>query len=123
VQGEPLGTFFVPRPRKTASRKRWFAARTARGTIEVDAGAKRALAERGKSLLPSGIVSVSGSFQKGDSVRIAGPDGATFALGLVNLSSADLGKVCGMKSRGVRRTLGAAAYDEAVHRDNMLIQE
>ena len=123
VAGEALGTFFAPRPRKAASRKRWFAARTTRGTIRVDDGARRAVAERGKSLLPSGIVSVAGSFKKGDTVRITGPDGETFALGLVNLSSDDLGRVCGMKSGQVRRELGPGAYDEAVHRDNMLIQE
>ena len=123
MDGEELGTFFAPGARKTGSRKRWFAARTTRGTVHVDDGAMRALTERGKSLLPSGIVSVSGSFKKGDTVRIAGPDGKTFASGLVNLSSDDLGKVCGLKSRAVRRELGTAAYDEAVHRDNMLIQE
>ncbi len=123
LDGKDVGTFFVPRPRKATSRKRWFAARTTRGTIHVDDGAKGALAERGKSLLPSGIVSVSGSFKKGDTVGIAGPDGRVFALGLVNLASDDLAAVCGMKSAQVRRVLGEGAYEEAVHRDNMLIQD
>lgn len=123
MAGDELGTFFVPRRKKTASRKRWFAARTTRGTINVDDGARRAVIERGKSLLPSGIVSVSGTFRKGDTVEIVGPDGKTFAYGLVNLASEDLAKVCGMRSGQARRVLGGAAYDEAVHRDNMLIQE
>ncbi len=123
MRGEELGTFFVPQPRRTRSRKRWFAARTTRGTIRVDDGAKRALVRGGKSLLPSGVVSVSGPFQKGDTVKIAGPDGKAFAYGLTNLSAADLGRVCGMKSHQVRRTLGGVVYDEVVHRDNMLIRE
>jgi len=123
VAGEEIGTFFAPQRRKTRSRKRWFAARTARGVIKVDEGARRAVAERGKSLLPSGIVSVSGAFKKGDTVRIAGPDGRTFALGLSNLSSTDVAAVRGMRSQQVRRALGDAAYDEAIHRDNLLVND
>lgn len=123
MQGDELGTFFVPQPRRTRSRKRWFAARTTRGTVHVDKGAREALVRRGKSLLPSGVLSVSGTFSEGDTVEIAGPDGAAFAYGLTNLSSEDLGKVRGLKSHQVRRVLGNAAYDEAVHRDNMLIRE
>jgi len=123
MRGEELGTFFVPGPRRTRSRKRWFAARTTRGTVRVDHGAKRALVRGGKSLLPSGVVSVSGTFRKGDTVKIVGPDGRAFAYGLTNLSAADLDRVCGMKSHQVRRTLGGVVYDEVVHRDNMLIRE
>lgn len=123
VAGEEIGTFFAPQGRKTRSRKRWFAARTARGVIKVDEGARRAVAELGKSLLPSGVLSVSGAFKKGDTVRIAGPDGRTFALGLSNLSSNDLAAVRGMRSQQVRRALGGAAYDEAVHRDNLLVND
>jgi len=123
LEGEVLGTFFAPRPRKTRSRKRWFAARTTRGTIAVDDGARRALVERGKSLLPSGITSVKGAFEKGDTVALADASGRAFAYGLTNLSSGDLAKVYGLKTHQVRRVLGQAAYDEVVHRDNMLIRE
>ncbi|MFO7898383.1 MAG: glutamate 5-kinase [Planctomycetota bacterium] len=123
MAGDELGTFFLPRPRRTPSWKRWFAARTSRGTIHVDEGAKKALVERGKSLLPSGIVSVSGSFEQGDTVQIAGPDGRAFAQGLTNLSAAELNEVRGMQSHQVREALGDAAYTEAVHRDNMLIRK
>jgi glutamate 5-kinase len=123
MNGDELGTFFVPHRRRTRSRKRWFAARTARGTVRVDAGARRAVVERGKSLLPSGVIDVVGSFSKGDTVRIAGPDGKTFAHGLTNLDAEDLRRVCGMKSHEVRRTLGDAAYEEAIHRDNLLLRK
>ena len=122
MRGEELGTFFAPQPQKTRSRKRWFAARTTRGTVAVDEGARRAVLECGKSLLPSGVVSVTGTFEKGDTVAIAGPNGGVFAYGLVNLSSNDLATVRGMKSHHVRRVLGTAAYDEAIHRDNLFIQ-
>jgi len=123
MRGESLGTFFAPKPRRTRSRKRWFAARTARGTLVVDRGARDALVQRGKSLLPSGIRSASGAFKAGDTVRIADEDGAVFALGMTNLSSEDLGRVCGKKSAQVLRLLGDGAYVEAVHRDNMWVHE
>jgi glutamate 5-kinase len=122
LEGEDVGTFFVPQPHRTRSRKRWFAARTTRGTLAVDAGARRALVERGKSLLPSGIVAVRGTFDRGDTVAIAGPDGEVFATGLTNLSSADLGRICGKRSSQVCRLLGDGAYQEAIHRDNMLVR-
>ena len=123
LAGETIGTFFPPRPGRPQSRKRWFAARTTRGIIHVDAGAKCAVVQRGKSLLPSGILSVSGAFKEGDTVALAGPDGETFAYGLTNLSSEDLARVRGMKSHQVRQVLGRSTYDEAVHRDNLLIRE
>jgi glutamate 5-kinase len=80
------------------------------------------LVERGKSLLPSGIVAVRGTFDRGDTVAIAGPDGEVFATGLTNLSSADLGRICGKRSSQVCRLLGDGAYQEAIHRDNMLVR-
>ncbi len=123
LAGEDIGTFFAPKPGRPQSRKRWFAARTTRGIVHVDEGAKQAVVERGKSLLPSGILSVSGSFKAGDTVALAGPDGKAFAYGLTNLSSEDLVRVRGMKSHQVRQMLGRSAYDEAVHRDNLLIRE
>jgi len=123
MNGDELGTFFPPTRPRARSRKRWFAARTTRGRITVDAGARKALVERGKSLLPSGVVAVAGTFEKGDTVTVTGPDRRTFAYGLTNLASEDLAKVVGLKSHQVRRVLGEGAYDEAVHRDNLLIQE
>lgn len=123
IQGKNVGTFFAPNTRKAPSRKCWFASRIARGTITVDEGARRALVAQGKSLLPSGIISVTGNFEKGDTVKIAGPDGCVFAHGLTNMSSVDLTAVSGMKSQNVRKVLGPTAYDEAVHRDNLLLQE
>jgi len=123
LAGEGVGTFFAPNSRKAPSRKCWFASRITRGTITVDEGARRALVSLGKSLLPSGIVSIAGKFEKGDAVKIAGPDGNVFAHGLTNLSSADLSAVRGMRTQNVRKTLGPTAYEEAVHRDNLLLEE
>ena len=79
-----VGTRFRPRERRLPARKLWIAfAIGASGTIVVDAGARRALVERGRSLLPAGVLSARGTFAVDDAVEIAGPDGAVFAKGLV----------------------------------------
>ena len=79
-----VGTRFRPRERRLPARKLWIAfAVGAAGTIVVDAGARRALVDKGRSLLPAGVTSVRGVFAIDDAVEIAGPDGAVFAKGLV----------------------------------------
>jgi len=120
--GEGVGTLFLPSPRRMKSRKRWigFGARP-RGKVRVDAGARRALTERGKSLLPSGVIGVEGQFERGDVVELVDEEGKALARGLVNYSAEEVGKVAGLRTSQVASVLGAKPYDEIVHRDNLVV--
>jgi glutamate 5-kinase len=77
--------------------------------------------EKNRSLLAAGIVRVEGDFAPGDIVAIVGPDGATVARGLTNYTAGDVSRICGKKTTEVREVLGEAAYDEVVHRDNLVV--
>jgi glutamate 5-kinase len=122
LDGEPVGTLFLPRDDKLAARKRWIAfAVPPQGRLTVDAGAEKALTERGKSLLPSGLLEVNGEFAAGAVVALAGPAGAEFARGLVNYDAGELRKIRGAKTRDIERTLGYKGFDEVIHRDNLVV--
>jgi len=122
--GENLGTLFLPAKTRMGSRKRWlrFGSRP-KGAVIVDAGARRALEERGKSLLPSGIAGVTGDFARGDLVSIRGEDGREFARGLVNYSAAEIERIKGHNTADIRRILGDAPYKAAIHRDHLVLNE
>lgn len=123
MEGEELGTLFIPVREKLASRKRWigFTLRP-KGRIYVDDGAHEALSKGGKSLLASGITDVDGGFESGDVVSIfAAGNNAEFARGLTNYSSAELTKIKGQSSTSIKKILGSKPYDEVVHRDNMVL--
>jgi len=122
LAGERLGTVFVPAKRKMRARARWIrmAARSS-GKIFVDAGAARAIASAGKSLLPIGVVKVAGRFQRGDVVQVVGPDGVELARGLVNYSAEELDRIKGLRSSKIAQVLGQAPYEEAIHRDNLVL--
>jgi glutamate 5-kinase len=122
MAGEPVGTLFPPVAERLSSYKRWirFTSRP-QGSVQVDAGAVAALAERGKSLLPSGVTRVEGGFQRGDVVRVQGPDGEEIARGLVNYSADELGRIKGRQTMEIEGILGYKYYDEVVHRDNMAL--
>jgi glutamate 5-kinase len=109
LAGREEGTLFVPRPNKLKGRKRWIAFfHRPKGALFVDAGAKCALREAGKSLLPPGITRCEGDFAKGDIIRICDEDGTEFARGITNLGAGEV------RSGQVRRV-------EVVHRDNLVI--
>ena len=120
LDGEMLGTLFVPGAKKLSSRSRWIGSVRPAGTIHVDDGAVRALLEKNKSLLPAGVVKVEGEFVRGDVVGIAGASGTLIARGLSNYSAADVERIRGKKTAEVRLLLGDAAYDEVIHRDNLV---
>lgn len=122
LAGETVGTVFVPAKRKLSSRRRWIGqtARTA-GQIIVDEGAVAALTKGGKSLLPSGIRFVRGTFPKGATVSIRDERGTEIARGLTNYSSDQLQAVRGLKSSQIAERFGPAAPEEAVHRNNLTI--
>ena len=96
-----FGTTFAPHDRRLPARKLWIAfASGSDGTIAVDDGARRALVERGVSLLPAGVRGVAGDFDAGDPVDVATPDGRVFARGIAAIDTATLRAVAGRRTRG-----------------------
>lgn len=121
ANGEALGTRVLPAANKLEARKRYILSGSrAAGEIRVDAGAARALT-RGGSLLPAGVVSLTGVFEHGDTVRIISPDGRAVAVGLTGYSSDDLLKLCGRQSAEIETILGYTFGDEVIHRSNMIL--
>jgi glutamate 5-kinase len=120
--GEPVGTLFLPHGQDVPAWKRWlgFTARP-RGTLRIDPGAKRAVAELGKSLLPVGVIAVDGEFGKGDVVSICDPEGNEIARGLCNYSSEDASRLLGKNTEQIINLLGNVSYPEFVHRDNLVL--
>jgi glutamate 5-kinase len=109
VAGEEEGTLFVPQRTRLRGRKRWIAFfHHPKGALFVDAGAKKALREGGKSLLPPGVARCEGEFEAGEVVRICDLDGTEFARGIAGFTSSDI------KARKLQRV-------EVVHRDNLVI--
>ena len=122
VDGEALGTVFWPRVERLAARKQWIAyALKARGKVRVDAGARAALVGGKKSLLPSGVRSVDGSFGAGDAVELCDEAGAPFARGLCALDADELRKVAGRRGSEVPGVLGYPAAEVVVHRDDLVV--
>ncbi|QOV87773.1 glutamate 5-kinase [Humisphaera borealis] len=122
LAGEMVGTLFVPAARKRAGKNRWIGAARPAGLIHVDDGAAKAVGEKNRSLLPAGIAKVEGTFGPGDVVGIVAADGTLIARGLTNYASADIERIKGMKSPQVRSLLAEEAYDEVIHRDNMVLE-
>ena len=109
VAGEEEGTLFVPQSTRLKGRKRWIAFfHHPKGALFVDAGARKALREGGKSLLPPGVARCDGDFAAGDVVRICDQDGTEFARGIAGFGAAEI------KARKLQRV-------EVVHRDNLVI--
>jgi glutamate 5-kinase len=120
ASAQPVGTRFAAQAGRYSSFKLWLKyAKPARGSVIVDAGAARALREGGTSLLPVGVVDVSGDFDAGDAVEVA-HDGQPVGKGISNYSAAELREVRGMKSADVRELLPRASA-EAVHRDYFVL--
>jgi len=119
LRGEPIGTLFAPRG-ELGTRGRWLQALKEEGRLTVDAGSVRALRENGRSLLPVGIVSCAGEFEAGDAVLVVGPDGP-LAKGVVNYRADDLRRILGRRSGEIAAILGAKEFDEAIHRDNLVL--
>jgi glutamate 5-kinase len=113
-----VGTRFRPQERRLPARKLWIAfAIGASGTVVVDDGARRALVERGRSLLPAGVLSTRGAFSVDDAVEIAGPDGGVFAKGLVRHDSAAVARWAGRRSDDLPDDISP----EVVHRDDLVV--
>ena len=122
LTGHEVGTLFVPSSKKRSARSRWIGSARPVGTITVDDGAIKALVEKNKSLLPAGIIKVQGDFAPGDVVAIADENGRVVARGLSNYTAAEVESIRGKKTVEVRSILAESAYDEVVHRDNLVIE-
>jgi len=121
IAGEQLGTLFLPRENRLHSKKRWIAfGSNVQGTILIDSGARKALAEEGKSLLPSGIVRVEGAFEIGNTVSVFHED-KEIGRGIVNYSSLEIDIIKGKKTREITKILGYKDFDEVIHRDNFAL--
>ncbi len=120
--GEPVGTLFSASQDRPDARRRWLAARVgARGAVRVDAGAARAIAQGGKSLLAAGVTDVEGRFGRGDPIDVRAAGGATIAAGLTNYASSDLQRIRGAQSRQIEELLGYQYGDEVIHRNNLVV--
>jgi glutamate 5-kinase len=120
--GNLVGTFFLPMSEKIGGRKHWIAhVLRPKGFLVIDDGACRALIERGKSLLPSGIIEIQGTFGTGAPVHCLNPDGDVIAAGLSNYSSSAMEKIKGCRSDQIELLLGYKDSDEAIHRDNLVL--
>jgi glutamate 5-kinase len=119
-----VGSFFEPVTKRLSCRKRWIAhGLKAKGVVVIDDGAARALTEKGKSLLPTGILDVNGQFKIGDAICCISLQGEPVARGLTNYSSDDLLKIKGEKSGNIEAILGYKYSDEVIHRDNLVLDE
>ena len=122
--GEEVGTLFIPQDTTLCNRKHWIAfTKSPKGTLIIDRGAVEALKKRGKSLLPSGIKEVRGSFSLGDSVVLLDEKDHEIAVGMVNYGSGDIKKIMGLKSSEIESRLGFKHDDEVIHRDNLVITD
>ncbi|SHH20545.1 glutamate 5-kinase [Thermosyntropha lipolytica DSM 11003] len=123
MEGEKLGTLFVPREEKMQARKKWIAfGRLPQGEIVVDDGAKEALLAKGKSLLPSGVVEVRGDFQPGEVVKVLTLEGREIARGLTNYGAEEIRLIAGKNTRSIEKILGYKDYDEVIHRNNLWVE-
>ena len=123
LSGHDVGTLFVPSS-ALSRRKHWiaFGAKPG-GAVVIDPGAATAITHGGKSLLPAGIVAVTGDFEVGDTVSVmgSGSERREIARGLVAYPSGELRKIQGLQSVAIEATLGYKSTDEAIHRDDLVI--
>jgi glutamate 5-kinase len=120
--GESIGTHLDARTPKLAARKQWMADHLQmRGSVNVDEGAVIKLRDEGKSLLPIGVVEVTGEFARGDVIAVRSPTGAEIARGLANYSAAEARLIARKPSSQIEGLLGYANEPELIHRDNLVL--
>ena len=122
--GNQVGTFFLPAEEKICGRKQWIAhVLRPKGFLVLDDGAVDALVNRGKSLLPSGIIKVRGSFGIGDPVHCLDQHDTPIAAGLSNYGSVELEQIKGRNTADIESVLGYKDSDEVIHRDNLVLMD
>ena len=122
VGGDDVGTFVHPAENQLSARKHWIAfSQKTRGTLRLDAGAVRALCERGGSLLPIGVVDADGKFQMGDLVSCISEDGREIARGLTSYDATETDVIKGHRTSRISELLGYSNGDEIIHRDDLIL--
>jgi glutamate 5-kinase len=121
IAGPARTTLFVPRVSPAQAKKRWIAGGlSALGTVVIDAGAERAL-RSGKSLLPAGVTSIAGHFERGDAVVVKSEDGRELARGLIAYNDQDARQLVGRRTVEIEAILGYRGRDEMIHRDDLAL--
>lgn len=121
-EGEALGTMLISDKEPIAARKQWLVGRLkVCGSLTLDLGASKMLTDHGKSLLPVGVLSIKGTFYKGDLVTCVDEKGLEIARGLVNYNSEESAKILGKSSEMIADELGYCDAEELIHRDNLVL--
>jgi glutamate 5-kinase len=120
VDGQPVGTRFLPQLSRIESRKRWILADRPAGHVVVDAGAVRAL-KAGKSLLPVGVREVSGDFDRGEIIAVRDTDGRDVARGITRYNALDARRIAGRKSEEIESVLGYSYALMLIHADDLAV--
>ena len=122
LAGEEVGTLFLARKVTMPAWKRWIGfSLHPKGQLVLDAGARKAVEQSGRSLLAIGITAVRGEFSKGEVVALVDADGVEFARGLTNYSAHDIHRIAGRRTDRIAEILGSVPYGEVVHRDNLVV--
>jgi len=122
TDGEMIGTQLIAETMTLAARKQWLADHLqVRGQLKLDAGAVKALAQDGKSLLPIGVYESSGDFERGEVVSCLDPDGREVARGLVNYNAGETRRILRAPSHEIEARLGYIDEPELIHRDNLVL--
>ncbi len=123
-EGESIGTFLAASTAKVAARKQWMADHLQlKGAVTVDEGAVKKLTAEGKSLLPIGVVEVSGDFLRGDVIAVRSSQGVEIARGLANYSAAESRLIARKPSSQIEAMLGYTNEPELIHRDNLVLDD
>ena len=124
LNGKNLGTQFEPQPQSDNARKRWIGyGLIPMGKLYLDSGAVKAIKQKGKSLLPAGIVAVQGEFAATDAVQICDREGVELGRGLVNYNSSEIQQIAGCQSAEIAQILGYDSADTVVHRNNLTLDD
>jgi glutamate 5-kinase len=122
LAGEDVGTLFVPYPQRIQARKHWIAfTLRPRGALLLDQGAVTAVVERGRSILPVGVLGVRGEFGPGDAVTLLAPDGREIGRGLARLGATDAAAIAGKRSEELSSSRGTDGDLVVVHRDDLVL--
>ena len=120
--GQSIGTLFTSEFSRVNARKQWLLGHIQiSGSVNIDAGAQRALLEKNGSLLPVGCVRVNGHFHRGELIAVLNEQGREVARGLANYSSVETAKIVRCHANEIAEKLGFSFEDELIHRDNLAL--